>query len=154
MSFSQKTKHIALVGDFNSRTSNLTDYILPGEEMINEILDIVDDVIESMFSHQILQHHDIPLDRYSEDRARPNTYGMDLIELCKHCSLFTQALVARTYPPPPFFLTFCLDLFSIKFLYFFIISSLFPYFNLFVSIFIQSYVNIKLHVSKMIYCFE
>ena len=61
MSFSQKTKHIALVGDFNSRTSNLTDYILPGEEMINEILDIVDDVIESMFSHQILQHHDIPL---------------------------------------------------------------------------------------------
>ena len=35
------------------------------------------------------------------------------------------------------------NLFSIKFLYFFIISSLFPYFNLFVSIFIQSYVNIK-----------
>ena len=29
-------------------------------------------------------------------------------------------------------------LFSIKYLYFFIISSLFPYFNLFVSIFIQS----------------
>jgi len=78
-----------LVGDFNSRTSNLTDYILPDEELINEILDIVDDdVIESMFSHQILQHHDIPLDRYSEDRARPNTYGMNLIELCKRCSLF------------------------------------------------------------------
>jgi len=36
---------------------------------------------------------------------------------------------------------------NIKFLYFFIISSLFPYLNLFVSIFIQSYVNIKLHVS-------
>jgi hypothetical protein len=32
-------------------------------------------------------------------------------------------------------------LFSIKFLYFFTISSLVPYFNLFVSIFIQSYVN-------------
>jgi hypothetical protein len=31
----------------------------------------------------------------------------------------------------------------------FIISSLFPYFNLFVSIFIQSYVNIKLHVSTL-----
>ena len=41
------------------------------------------------------------------------------------------------------------SLFSIKFLYFFIISSLFPYFNLFVSIFIQSYVNIKLHVSTL-----
>ena len=34
------------------------------------------------------------------------------------------------------------NLFSIKFLYFFIISSLFPYFNLFVSILIQSYANI------------
>ena len=43
---------------------------------------------------------------------------------------------------PPFFLYNFLfaSLFSIKFLYFFIISSLFPYFNLFVSIFIQSYV--------------
>ena len=42
------------------------------------------------------------------------------------------------------------NLFSIKFLYFFIISSLFPYFNLFVSIFIQSYANIKLHVSTLL----
>ena len=41
------------------------------------------------------------------------------------------------------------NLFSIKFLYFFFISSPFPYFNLFVSIFIQSYVNIKLHVSTL-----
>ena len=48
----------------------------------------------------------------------------------------------------PLFSNFLLtNLFSITFLYFFIISSLFPYFNLFVSIFIQSYVNIKLHVS-------
>ena len=39
--------------------------------------------------------------------------------------------------------------FSIKFLYFFIISSLFHYFNLFVSIFIQSYVNNNLHVSTL-----
>ena len=58
-----------------------------------------------------------------------------------------QALVARTLPPFSNFLF--TNLFSIKFLYFFIISSLFPYFNLFVSIFIQSYVNIKLHVSTL-----
>ena len=50
----------------------------------------------------------------------------------------------------PLFSTFLFaNLFSIKFLYFFIISSLFPYFNLFVSIFIQSYGNIKLHVSTL-----
>jgi hypothetical protein len=33
MSFSQNTKHIALAGDFNSRTTNLTDYILPDEDV-------------------------------------------------------------------------------------------------------------------------
>ena len=52
-------------------------------------------------------------------------------------------------PPPLFFNFLFTNLFSIKFIYFFIISSLFPYFNLFVSIFIQSYVNIKLHVSTL-----
>ena len=52
--------------------------------------------------------------------------------------------------PLPLFSNFLFtNLFSITFLYFFIISSLFPYFNLFVSIFIQSYVNIKLHVSTL-----
>ena len=59
-----------------------------------------------------------------------------------------QALVART---TSLFSNFLLtNLFSIKFLYFFIISSLFPYFSLFVSIFIQSYANIKLHVSTLL----
>jgi hypothetical protein len=52
--------------------------------------------------------------------------------------------------PPPLFSNFLFtNLFSIQFLYFFITSSLFTYFNLFVSIFIQSYVNIKLHVSTL-----
>ena len=51
---------------------------------------------------------------------------------------------------PPFSNFLFTNLFSIKFLYFFIISPLFfPYFNLFVSIFIQSYVNIKLNVSSL-----
>jgi hypothetical protein len=62
---------------------------------------------------------------------------------------------ARGTGHPPFsnFSNFLFtNLFSIKFLYFFIISSLFPYFNLLVSIFIQSYVNIKLHVSTRSHC--
>ena len=58
-----------------------------------------------------------------------------------------NALLPRGTDHPPFYNFLFTNLFSIKFLYFFIISSLFPYFNLFVSIFIQSYVNIKLHVS-------
>jgi hypothetical protein len=50
---------------------------------------------------------------------------------------------------PPFSNFLFTNLFSIQFLYFFIISSLLSYFNLFVSIFIQSHVNIKLHVSTL-----
>ena len=62
--------------------------------------------------------------------------------------LYTQALVART---TPLFTNFLFtNLFSIKKNYFFIISSLFPYFNLFVSIFIQSRVNNNLHVRPYI----
>jgi hypothetical protein len=57
---------------------------------------------------------------------------------------------ARGTDHPPFSNFLFTNLISIKFLYFFIISSLFPYFNLFVSIFIQSYVNIKLHMSTLI----
>jgi hypothetical protein len=77
--------------------------------------------------------------------AWTNTWG----SLCQSfCLFYTQALVARTTPTP--FSNFLFtNLFSIEFLYFFIISSLFPYFNLFVSIFIQSYANIKLHVSTL-----
>ena len=47
--------------------------------------------------------------------------------------------------PPPLFFNFPLtNLFSIKFLYFFIISSHFLYFNLFVSILIQYYAIVRL----------
>jgi hypothetical protein len=67
---------------------------------------------------------------------------------CEMIWKISQALVARTYHPTFFSNFLFTNLFSIKFLYFFIISSPFPYFNLFVSIFIQSYVNIKLHVSS------
>ena len=57
---------------------------------------------------------------------------------------------ARGTDHPPFSNFLFTNLFSIKFLYFFIISSLFPYFSLFVSIFMQSYVNIKLNVSTLL----
>ena len=61
-------------------------------------------------------------------------------------SLIHVTTGARGKDHPPFSNFLFTNLFSIKFLYFFIISSLFPYF---VSIFIQSYVNIKLHVSTL-----
>ena len=56
---------------------------------------------------------------------------------------------AKALVPLSFFIFLFAYLFSITVLYFFIISSLFSYFILFVPIFIQSYVNTNLHVSTL-----
>ena len=69
--------------------------------------------------------------------------------MTKHSSSHTPHRRSWHGPSPPFSNFLFTNLFSIQFLYFFIISSLFPYFTLFVSIFIQSYVNIKLRVSTL-----
>ena len=81
----------------------------------------------------------------------PCISGLLLISITCSLILSVPTTGARgTELPPLFFLNFLFTyLFSIKCLYFFIISSLFPYFNLFVSIFIQSYVNSNLHVSTL-----
>jgi hypothetical protein len=77
-----------------------------------------------------------------------NTVELDFVELpnllffTSNCWLEILVFItgARGTELPPPFLTFCLHIyFQKQFLYFFIISSLFPYLNLFVSIFIQSY---------------
>ena len=66
------------------------------------------------------------------------------VEFNIYLMLKSQTLVARTYQPP--FSNFLFThLFSIKFPYVFIISSLFPYFNLFVSIFIHSLIILTLN---------
>ena len=64
----------------------------------------------------------------------------------------TQGLVARNYHPPFFNFLFTY-LFSIKFLYFVIIKFrlFFPYFGLFVSVFIQSCVGSNYHDSILYY---
>jgi hypothetical protein len=54
--------------------------------------------------------------------------------LIKSPATHTNAIIPVNYKPPPFSNFLFTNLFSIKFLYFFIISSRFPYFNLFVSI--------------------
>ena len=62
--------------------------------------------------------------------------------------ILAQALVARNYLPP--FLTFCLHIYFFnRISLFLIISSLFPYCNLFVLILKHSYVNSNLHVSTL-----
>jgi hypothetical protein len=58
-----------------------------------------------------------------------------------------QAFVAGNYPPPFFYFLFTY-LFSIKCLYFFIISTLFPYFNLLMSILMQLYMFTETYMCR------
>lgn len=85
--FSQNTKNISIIGDFNSRTSKLNDYIVDDLELL-DILDVVDDkdYIDNVLNK--LEEKNIPLERYSQDVGRVNKYGTKLLELCKRCNLF------------------------------------------------------------------
>jgi hypothetical protein len=38
----------------------------------------------------------IPLERFSEDKARVNKYGQKLVELCKRCSLYIANGILQT----------------------------------------------------------
>jgi hypothetical protein len=85
--FFLNSKNISIIGDFNSRTSKLIDYIVDDLELF-DIIDIVDDTdyIDNMLIN--LEEKDIPLERYSQDVGRVNKYGMKLLELCKRCNIF------------------------------------------------------------------
>jgi hypothetical protein len=81
------------------------------------------------------------------------TSGTEYRLLCTSCFILVLfVLLISFFPifrPTLYLIEMFAYLFSIKFLYFFTISSLVPYFNLFVSIFIQSYVNSNLHLSTL-----
>lgn len=87
--FSSETKNIALIGDFNARTSTLLDYIILDENLL-EILDVDDfyENNENIFSYLQLVDKNISLERYSKDIGRVNKYGTMLIELCKRSGIF------------------------------------------------------------------
>lgn len=86
--FSNTSKEVALIGDFNSRTSIDSDHVIPDESLL-EILQVEDDVInKDIFSYLLLESKNIPLQRYSYDQGRVNKYGTLLLELCKRCGIF------------------------------------------------------------------
>lgn len=67
----------------------MSDYIIPDEHLLHDILEITDDEMnENMYTYQILEQLNIPLERYNEDEGRTNPYGMKLLDLCRRCSLF------------------------------------------------------------------
>jgi hypothetical protein len=72
-----------LVGDFKALTAKLSDYIIPDENLLHDILDITDDEMnEKMYTYQILEQLNIPLERNNEDEDRTNPYRMKLLKLC------------------------------------------------------------------------
>ena len=78
--FSQKFKCVALVGDFNARTAKLSDYIIPDENLLHDILDITDDEMNqnNVYLPNFAQLN-IPLERNNEDEGRTNPCGMKLL---------------------------------------------------------------------------
>ena len=81
--------HLALIGDFNARTSTKSDYIVPNDDLV-EILNIdgagvIDDFL---YSHQKLLFHNIPLERVSEDKGKCNSHGSKLLSMCKNNNVF------------------------------------------------------------------
>ena len=85
--FSNSTSHIAIVGDMNSRTSIVKDFIVPDEQLI-DILDIDDENIYDLFGYFHLSNKNIPLARCSRDNSFINKYGTKLIDFCKRCNMF------------------------------------------------------------------
>jgi hypothetical protein len=51
--FSENIYHMSIIDDFKWRTSQLADYNLSDDDLINDVLDIVcEDVSESLFWNQ------------------------------------------------------------------------------------------------------
>ena len=86
--FSNQSKNIALVSDFNARTSVEKDFVVPDTSLL-EYLQVEDDCLdESFFTYHFLERKNIPLNRFSSDQGRVNNYGNYLLDLCKRCGIF------------------------------------------------------------------
>ena len=81
-----ESKHILLLGDFSSRTGTLSDYMEVDEKIceINSMKDLYNENVEIL---DMLNFNNIPLVRNNSDRT-VNTYGRQLIELCRNNNLF------------------------------------------------------------------
>ncbi|KAK3084099.1 hypothetical protein FSP39_008163 [Pinctada imbricata] len=89
LSFIGNNDKYALIGDFNARTGNLSDYV----ELDDDIVEIInngydEDFREILFDYKNLIYSNIPLKRCSQDKGRPNSFGYKLIDFCTRCNLY------------------------------------------------------------------
>ena len=80
------SKHVILLGDFNSRTAKLCDYT-KCDEFIFDLQGHDSLYAENMHMFQVLQQNNITLNRQNLD-TRTNAYGHQMIEFCKNNNLF------------------------------------------------------------------
>ena len=84
-----KNGNIRLIGDFNARTSNLTDMtefndnILEFCNLNSDMFDIYNDESDMIRLDQL----DVPVERKTSDTDRPNNWGHRLLSLCKALNL-------------------------------------------------------------------
>ena len=75
--------YVCLLGDFNARTSNCSDFIqIDGDDD-----DLLNEMLENNTQLDVFTNLDIPLNRKSRD-ARKNNFGNQLLEMCKYNDLF------------------------------------------------------------------
>lgn len=88
---SDNANYISLFGDFNARTATVPDFVIPNDELFENLgfLDEFDDeTLRKLYSYKLLIDNDIPIERCSQDIGRSNNYGQTLIDMCKRCSLY------------------------------------------------------------------
>ncbi|XP_063418981.1 uncharacterized protein LOC134701789 [Mytilus trossulus] len=76
-----ENSYIALVGDFNSKTGSLPDYIIPDESVVSMFdLDCDADILDYLYDYENLTRNKITLQRVSQCTCRPNKYGHRLLQ--------------------------------------------------------------------------
>ena len=79
-------KHVIILGDFNSRSSTMCDYIRT-DDFICEINGNQELFDENMDIFHCFENNNIPLERINIDKIT-NSYGYQLVEFCKNNNIF------------------------------------------------------------------
>ena len=80
------SKQIILLGDFNSRSGEKTDYVFI-DELISDQCGLDELVDENNAIVELFSANNVPLHRVNADKV-VNTYGAQMIEFCKATNLF------------------------------------------------------------------
>jgi exonuclease III len=83
---SGKDRSVMLFGDFNSRTSCLTDCISI-DDVICSAIEFSDEIRQELFDEHVTSLKPIEPQRYSQDKVCDN-YGKRLLNLCKELGLY------------------------------------------------------------------